>query len=397
MMEKVMKKFAAFVVVFFTATFVMGQTYYNEWINYNKTYFKFKVGTTALFRIYNSDLATLGLSNEPAQNFQLWRNGKEVAIYTSSPTGTLGASGYLEFWAEKNDGKNDIDLYRRPEYQLSNEVSLISDTASYFLTVNNTGNNLRFAPTPNNLSGNTLPAETFFMYSVRKDITERIHRGRALVAGSEYVYSSSYDIGEMWTSNDIYPSSPDTFSFNNLFVLPGGPSATLRASIAGSAPNSRQYNIEVNSTVIVDSTINQFDAVVNNKPTVSVSLLSTNAAAIRIVNKSNNVNDRIVCGFVELIYPRQFNFGNQTAFSFSLAPSAIKKYLEISNFNVGTSTPVLYDLTNQRRYVANWPFAIVLFSPFGQCATWVADLAPTCLSRNTANYYPNSKQGQSGR
>ncbi len=348
-----MKKFAAFAVVFFTATFVMGQTYYNEWINYNKTYFKFKVGTTALFRIYNSDLSTVGLSNEPAQNFQLWRNGKEVAMYTSSPTGTLGASGYFEFWAEKNDGKNDIDLYRKPEYQLSNAVSLIADTSSYFLTINSTGNNLRFSPTPNNILGNTLPAETFFMYPVRKDITERIHRGKALVAGSEYVYSSSYDIGEMWSSNDIYPSTPDTFSFTNLFVLPGGPSATLRASIAGSAPNSRQYNIEVNGTVIVDSTINQFDASVNNKPNVSVSLLSTNTAAIRVINKSSNVNDRIVCGFVELIYPRLFNFSNHTAFSFSLSASASKKYLEIANFNAGTSTPVLYDITNQRRYVAD--------------------------------------------
>ena len=331
----------------------MGQTYYNEWINYSKPYYKFKVGYTALFRIYNTELTVLGLSNEPAQNFQLWRNGKEISLYTSSTTGTLGANGYIEFWAEKNDGKNDIDLYRRPEYQLSNAVSLIADTASFFLTTNSTSSNLRYAATPNNVAGNTLPAESSFMYSVRNDFKDRIHRGKALVAGTEYVYSSSYDIGEMWTSNDIYSSTPYSFNFNNLFVASGGLNATLKAAMVGSAPNSRQYNIEVNNTVIVDSSINQFDAGLNSRPTVPVSLLSSNVASIRIVNKSNNINDRIVCGFVELTYSRQFNFGNQTTFSFSLPASASKKYLEITNFNAGNSIPVLYDVTNQLRYVAD--------------------------------------------
>ena len=59
------------------------QTYNNEWIDFSKTYYKFKVGADGLYRIPQSVLANAGLDNTPAQYFQLFRNGEEVPIYTS--------------------------------------------------------------------------------------------------------------------------------------------------------------------------------------------------------------------------------------------------------------------------------------------------------------------------
>jgi hypothetical protein len=64
----------------------------NEWIDFNKTYYKFKVGSTGLYRIPYSTLNSAGLSGTQAQSFQLWRNGVEVPIYTSIPSGTLTGS-----------------------------------------------------------------------------------------------------------------------------------------------------------------------------------------------------------------------------------------------------------------------------------------------------------------
>jgi hypothetical protein len=80
------------------------QTYNNEWIDFSKTYYKFKVGRDGLFRIMGSTLATVGLENVDARDFKLVRNGQEVPIYTSAAAGPL-AGGYIEFWGEKNDGK----------------------------------------------------------------------------------------------------------------------------------------------------------------------------------------------------------------------------------------------------------------------------------------------------
>src|SRR5262245_3105712 len=73
----------------------------NEWIDYNKTYYKFNVGQTGLYRIPQSVLAAIGIGNIPAEQFQLWRNGREVALYTSIPSGPLNSTDFIEFWGER--------------------------------------------------------------------------------------------------------------------------------------------------------------------------------------------------------------------------------------------------------------------------------------------------------
>ena len=85
------------------------QVYNNEWINYSKTYYKFKVARNGVFRIPQSTLFTAGLGNVPAEQFQLWRNGKQVAIYTSIPSGVLSGSDYIEFWGQNTWVNSGLD------------------------------------------------------------------------------------------------------------------------------------------------------------------------------------------------------------------------------------------------------------------------------------------------
>src|SRR4051812_21623151 len=101
-----MKKLLLLCFIFLSVA-CLSQPYNNSWIDYNKTYYKFKIGSTGLYRIPQSTIATIGLANTPAEQFQLWRNGEQVMVYTSSPTGLLGSSGYIEFWGLMNDGKSD--------------------------------------------------------------------------------------------------------------------------------------------------------------------------------------------------------------------------------------------------------------------------------------------------
>lgn len=399
-----MKKFSVLIVLIFCTIAAISQSYYNEWIDYNKTYYKFKVGSTGLYRINNNDLNAIGLANEPAQNFQLWRNGKQVPLYTSASAGPIGANGYIEFWGEKNDGVTDRDLYRIPSNQLSDKKSLLTDTAAFFLTVDPAGNNLRFSTTANNVSGNTLTAEPWFMYPARNNFTNQINKGIALVAGDVRVYSSSYDQGEMWASQDIYPASPVSVSVANLHVAASGPTASFSVLIAGNAQNNRDYKVELNNTQVIAAKINSFEARIDSNPAIPLSLLTSNNAAIKITNASSNVNDRIVCGFIELNYPRQFDFDNQTSFAFSLAASNSSKYLEITNFNAGGSAPVLYDLTNLRRYVADIsaPRKIkFVVLPSSNTANLVlvsqASTFPTTVTvfqqRNFTDYHATANQG----
>ena len=179
------------------------QPYTNSWIDYSKTYYKFYLGQDGLYRIPQSVLNGISLDNTPAEQFQLWRNGQEIPLHTTTPTGPLGASGYIEFWGQMNDGKPDTKLYRDPDYQLSDHYSLQTDTSSYFLTVNTAGNNLRFTDAPNNVAANVLPAEPYFMNTRGNYYNNQINVGYGLPIGS-YVYSSSYDIGEGWTTKDMF-------------------------------------------------------------------------------------------------------------------------------------------------------------------------------------------------
>jgi len=349
---KRMKKFL--MILLFVAGWLVtnAQQYRNEWIDFSKTYYKFRVAQNGLYRITSANLAAAGLSNTPAQHFQLWRNGQQVALYTSVATGPL-AGGYIEFYGQKNDGTLDREMYRPPAFQLSDQVSLQTDSSAYFLTVNPVGNNGRFSPAANNVVGNTLPAQAFFIYQLRQNFAERVHRGFAEPAGSEYLYSSSYDVGEMMATNDIGPGTPYAFNMGTLFVAPNGPVATFRASIAGSAPNFHNYRIELNNTVLKDTSFNRFGAVINLNNLVPAAALTPNTGNFKITNTTTNNTDRIVCGFVELNYPRTFNFNNEINFAFSLPAASANRYIEITNFNAGGSAPVLYDLTNNQRYVGD--------------------------------------------
>jgi hypothetical protein len=128
------------------------QSFRNEWINYNKTYYRFAVTPTntvtgvannhtqkadynLLHRIPYATLLASGLASSPVEHFQLIRNGVEVPMYTYPASGIMSNDGYLEFWGKANDGQTDKDLFRNTANQLNDRWSMFSDTAYYYLTV----------------------------------------------------------------------------------------------------------------------------------------------------------------------------------------------------------------------------------------------------------------------
>ncbi len=323
----------------------------NEWIDYNKTYYKFKVGVSGLYRISLPAIQSVGLGNVPVENFQLWRNGEQVPMYTSVSAGLLGAGDFIEFWGEMNDGKPDTRLYRDPNLQLSDKWSLSTDTAAYFLTVNPSGGNMRVLDDANNVAGNVLPAEPFFMHTLQKHYRDKLNPGFAAVVG-EYVHSSSYDAGEGWTSRDIRNSSPLVEQYNNLnnlFVYNGGPDVSFRIGASGNALNGRSVRVLINGNQVINQVMDYFSATTQAASFPST-FIGKPTDTVRVANTSTNPNDRMVVSNFEMTYPRQFNFGGSKAFMFSLPATPSGNYLEISNFAFGAQAPVLYDLSNNKRY-----------------------------------------------
>src|SRR4029079_6612619 len=398
-----MKRILLLLLLICAGFFIKAQVYNNEWIDYSKTYYKFKVGVTGLFRISQATLSSIGLDNTPAENFQLWRNGREISLYTSVPTGVLGSGDYIEFWGEMNDGKPDNQLYLNPDYQLNDHWSLQTDTAAYFLTVNSSAPNKRLVNTINNIAGNTLSPEPYFMYTLGNYLKSRINTGNAQKVQESYVYSSAYDKDEGYTSGDIAAAGKLNVTHSNLRVYSAGPDPTISINAAGNAVNQRSFRVTINGKQVVQQTMDFYDYV-KFQTSFPLSVINTGTALVNVINDGTGAADRMVVAQYEINYPRLFNFDNLKKFYFKLAANTNGNYLEITNFNYGSAAPVLYDLTNGKRYVAdvsNPPLIKIALEPSSVDRELVLvsedntniNFVSTLQTRNFINYGQPDKQG----
>lgn len=334
------------------------QSYNNEWIDFSKTYYKFPVGANGLYQISQPSLVSIGWGSIPAQNFQLWRNGKEIPLFTSVPTGPLGSTGFIQFYGEMNDGKSDKVLYKYDSLQVSDKWSLYTDTASYFLTVNAATTNKRYTTLSNDVQANVLPVETSFIYSLEKYYRDVMNNGYYVDYG-EKLYSSSYETGEGWTSNAVNPGSIQDNN-SSLFVDNGSQNGvTLDLQMAGNNGYLRHVKVKLNGSELIDTLVNGFNIKRFHIAGLPLSLLSSNNALVEVVNAGSGT-DQIVVGGYQLSYPRQFNFAAQSMFRFNI-PAGPARYIEISNFNFGGTPPVLLDPVNLNRIVGNVSGQIVRF------------------------------------
>lgn len=349
-----MKRFLLFLFVFIVLK-TGAQTYNNEWIDYSKTYYKMKIAATGLYRINQSSLAGIGLAGADVNNFQLWRNGVEVPIYTSKQSGTLSTGDYIEFWGEMNDGKPDNALYRMADFQINDQWSLQTDTAAFFLTLNPGVTNKRLLPVESVIP-NGATAERFFMYTAGKYYREKRHGGFSSQIENDYTYSSAYDQAEGWTSLAITNGSTLGYNFSDLFVSneAGTPGIQVKLNLAGDANKSRRFTATLNGTEIFNQDISFYNYL-KLSASFDKSLVSAGNANFVIKNNTAEAgSDRMVIGKIEITYPRQFNFGGAAVqnFSFELGASASGRYLDITGFSTNGGMPVLLDLTNGRRYTA---------------------------------------------
>ncbi len=340
--------------IFLLAAFNAGAQLNNSWIDYGKTYYKFRLAKDTVCRISQPVLAAAGLSNVQAQDLQLWRNGEEVRLYTSVASGTMSSSDFIEFFGKMNDGKPDKQLYRNPDFQLADRYSLETDTVSYFLTVNPGGANLRYTDAAN-LPPGTLTPDPYFMRSIEMHYRNQMNRGLANVVG-EYVYSSSYDQGEGWMSPNIAPCCALTQEFTGLNVYTTGPAngLSIRVNVAGNAPNGRNVQVQVYDNQVYSEGMPFFEYKRINLSNLPISLLaSPNQVPIRVKSANTVSTDRVVVASIGITYPARFIFNNQKIFHFDLAPTASGNYLVIDNFNYGSVAPVLFDHVNGLRYTGD--------------------------------------------
>lgn len=354
-----MRRIISFLLVSFSLIIVSNHSamaqYGNEWIDYNKTYWKFKVGTEGLFRINKASLDAAGVpSSASGADYVLFRDGKEVTLFVTNSS-AFGSSDYIEFYANKNDGQADKELYLGSDKYANDKKSLFNDTASYFLTVDNSKIHNRYATITTPIPGTPPAASAYCWYTTEDNNGIFFSNGKTnapVVLSASIVislYSSQFDQGEGYILNWNNSAVPYNLSIAAPNLVSGPMMARLQtASIAEARDSSHKLQLRVNSLLKADvkygvSDIKHFDI---SLPASELGLSNT----ITFTHSQTGIADAFGLPYWRLEYPRDWNFSGADFFKFRLDAKANPEYIEISNFNHGGIAPVLYDNTNNKRY-----------------------------------------------
>lgn len=357
-----MIKYLRLILLFICGAFAFpaqAQIFGNEWINYNQTYYKFKIYGDSLYRIPIASLYALGMPNNVlGENLQLFRDGQEVPIFVST-NGALSGADYVEFYGTKANGKVEESLYKDVNWQLNPNQNSISDTAYYFITYNNLNNNKRFTLLNNNLANPPLK-ETYFWDKFQKQYREAFSGGPSYIGQFSnpvlYQYSSQFEFGEGFSKK--FTTTKDSIVFTCLFpyTVAGGPFATVKTTVVGNSYLTDHWlKLHVNGNEIADEVFGTFDFKRINKSFPMSYIGAQNKMSFRYTpyNVNQNYPDRIGVSWIEFRYPRLFNFNNVSSFYFELDPKPSDYYLEITNFNTNNVSPRLYDFTDQKYMIGD--------------------------------------------
>jgi hypothetical protein len=317
------------------------EVYGNEWINYSQTYYKINVVKTGLHRLSYGFLDSLGLRGVNPQHLQLFRRGKETAIYIAGEAdGRLDTQDYVEFYGERNDGAMDRELYKNPAHQVHQFVSLYTDTAAYFLTVNPAGGKRIREANP----------------TVEGRIPEPYHLQKAYHINSDrFNYGKLYganrmpwlDEGEGYFSN--YSRNPQNYAISNILNLETtGPKPVLEYATVGADLEYHKLNVNVVAPTGTRK-LNYFEygffSAAKDLQRVEFSDINTQGRFVLQVFPlpSATGNNRVSFAYGILTYPQQPIFSGASMFLYSDSTRGANPYYELAN---APATAVAYDVTD---------------------------------------------------
>ncbi|HFU75515.1 MAG TPA: hypothetical protein ENK66_04640, partial [Arcobacter sp.] len=347
-----MKIFSTFIVIIFAFLTSNAQMvsntdtlFGNEWIDFNNQYFKISIAEDGIYHITSRQLSDSGedINNIKGTNFKLIAYGQEVPIYTSTDD-IFGENDYIEFYGEKNKVQLDSFLFRNKDYILNPEYSLFTDTSSYFLTWNNSGQNKRLAKLDNDLSGNLPPVEEYYFHDEKLVINSDFNK--PLRDSKNHVYRSNFDIGEGFAS-PLQQINNFTIKTSDVYNAGVKPSLTIRLTT-----NAGNHNIDVLVNGKVLETSVEYGFICKNYEIPLSFDDLTSEMNISVQGKDNSdIYDRNAVSVIDVKYSRSFNFNDKPFFKFKIEPENFSKYIEINHFDLEGNNFVIYDLNNNSRLV----------------------------------------------
>lgn len=349
-----------------SSQYSFGQIYGNEWINYNQTYYSFKVVNSGVHKLDYATLASAGIpiNSFQSQNIQLFGKEKEIPLYIiDNGDDSMDAGDFILFYAERNDGWLDSTIYLDPETIGNPAYSLYNDTIEYFFTWNSSTSNLRYSVETDVNFGNYSSIEDYILYTHEFNYNNGYQEG----VRSSQNSSSFYMPGEGWGTGSLngVPSGYTLAVPGNTpspYTGPGAPNALFKglsssasnATFTGTGNHHLRWEIGSSNFQLADSIFAGYAQIKISKE-FSPSLLSNGSTPVnwRIINDQGAATDFQAFNYYSITYPRTTDFQGNTQFNFTVLNNPQGK-IRIDATNVGASNPMLFVLGNSPKVI---PFA----------------------------------------
>ncbi len=178
----------------------------DNWVKNGQPYWKFRVASEGAYQIKFQDLQQVSekdLSSVNPSFFKLYRSGKEKPIKVNKGNdGQFNAGDNITFYGQSNDGQLDTGLYLNPSKIGDKPQSLYTNSAVYFLTLDEDNPGKRFKSYKNN-NFQQYPQQKFFMDTAVRVFDESYNAGKPINNNVNLLELSYYTEGEGWTSNNI--------------------------------------------------------------------------------------------------------------------------------------------------------------------------------------------------
>ncbi|MCX6294817.1 MAG: C25 family cysteine peptidase, partial [Bacteroidetes bacterium] len=350
------KRLLAICIIFFITFQVRSQTFGNEWINYSQNYYKIKIAQNGIYRIDSATLASAGIpcgsGGIDPHNFQIFNKGIQQHIFVQGEADNqLNSSDYIEFYAEKNDGKLDSLLYVNTSFLPNPYYSLINDTAVYFLTWNSSVSNARMISESDFSFSSYLPDNYFYKEEVR-EFHDGYYEGETdNVGGTDARYTRS----EGWfDANVLNLGASVTYYVNTPNVFTSGPTANIKSVVLGASkdglfPLDHHLKIEYNSLPFVDTSFFGYESNRFEKSVAASTLGASTTPFLFTSVNSGFTSNRTMVSYVNIKYPHTMDLEGKNNFLMYVPNTAQpKSFLIINNFS-SSGTVHVYDLTNSKR------------------------------------------------
>lgn len=356
-----MKKFLLFVFITSSIFTSLAQTFGNEWIKYDQTYYRFKIHKEGVYRIDYQTLvnSNVNVNSFSTANMQLFGRQKEQPILVvDGGDNSFDQGDYFLFYANKNDGWLDSTLYEDPNTIGNPSISIFNDTINYFFTWNNLSNNKRFSY-ENGTNFNDFTAAQFVL--AKSELNFNSYYNDAQISNG--IKLSQFMPGEGWSSNMIdgggstsgysgtyYFNTPNVYNGLNapLAYFHGKSNSNSNAQSLNSFQNHHlKLSLGAFDLLITDTIFGGYKQIISNR-FVNMPNLVNGATPMKfeIINNLEALTDYQTMSYFSLTYGRTTNSNGVNFDKFSTLNNSFASKVRLDITNTSITNPIMLALSS---------------------------------------------------